>query len=65
MTTVIINIETVDGVRISVERDYDGWAALSLNEKDDLVTAWVNEDAQIQQALSGSNGYTLNVQGDS
>ncbi|MCW1877669.1 hypothetical protein OMR58_24835 [Erwinia sp. INIA-01] len=59
MKTVKVNIETLAGAKVTFTRQSDDWDDLNQYERDDTISQWVNENPDVQAAISGSNGYTL------
>lgn len=59
MTKVTVKIDTVSSVSVVFEKQSDSWEDLNQYERDDLVSRWVNENAEAQSALNGSTGYLL------
>lgn len=59
MTTITVKIETVSGIIVEFSRQSRDWGRLNQFERDDVISSWVNENTDVQSALSTSNGYTL------
>ncbi|HHB6816877.1 hypothetical protein ACR92Y_03350 [Klebsiella pneumoniae] len=60
MTTITVKIETVSGSIMEFSRQSETWGSLNQYERDDIISAWVNESGDAQEAISTTNGYTLN-----
>ncbi|ELS1888809.1 hypothetical protein R4U68_005413 [Raoultella ornithinolytica] len=59
MTTIAIKIEAVSGSIMEFSRQSETWGSLNQYERDDIISAWVNESSEAQRALTGSTGYLL------
>lgn len=59
MTKVTVKIDTVSSVAVVFDKQSDNWESLNQYERDDLVSRWVNENAEAQSAINGSTGYLL------
>lgn len=62
MTQITVKIDTVSSVTVVFYRQSDNWESLNQYERDDIISAWVNENPDAQAALSVSNGYILSFQ---
>ncbi|OZQ45214.1 hypothetical protein CIG61_16035 [Klebsiella variicola] len=62
MTTITVKIETVSGSIMEFSRQSETWGSLNQYDRDDIISAWVNENPDAQAALSVSNGYILSFQ---
>ncbi|HBW9841701.1 TPA: hypothetical protein MFX64_26710 [Klebsiella pneumoniae] len=60
MTTITVKIETVSGSIMEFSRQSETWGSLNQYDRDDIISAWVNESGDAQEAISATNGYTLN-----
>ncbi|WP_075205785.1 hypothetical protein, partial [Klebsiella variicola] len=59
---ITVKIDTVSSVTVVFYRQSDNWESLNQYERDDIISAWVNENPDAQAALSVSNGYILSFQ---
>ncbi|MFB2940218.1 MULTISPECIES: hypothetical protein [Klebsiella pneumoniae complex] len=59
MTQITVKIDTVSSVTVVFYRQSDNWESLNQYERDDIISAWVNENPDAQAAIPTSSGYTL------
>lgn len=59
MKTITVNIVTVSGAAVEFSRQSATWDNLNRYERDDIISAWVNESGDTQKAINTTNGYTL------